>query len=175
MLVRYQCKVSFKSTILYEFIQFLKEKTNLLKKGPSEVTRGEWIFYKTLMDKLKKTTFYRHINYGDYGIIAPGHFIYDVRKDRSANIRYTHDNIWYVVKGSSIKQNGYEQYIELAKDIVDSNYYFDEHFSSGDKDLKKRASNNNKKPGNTPFWNKVGFNHHFEKVLTDLRAIYLSS
>jgi hypothetical protein len=148
--------------------------TNLLKKGPSEVIRGEWVFYNSLMEKLKKEKFNRHINYGDYGIIAPGHFVYDVRRDRSANIRYTHDNVWYVIKGSSIKQNGNDQYITLAKQVVQSDYFFNEHFSDGDRHLTKCASNQTKTAGNTTVWKRVGFNHHFEKVMVDLLASYLA-
>jgi hypothetical protein len=149
-------------------------KTNLLKAGENTVPRGEWTFYKKLVAKLESQEFNRHINYGDYGIIAPGHFKFDFKKmDRSANIRYTHDDIWFVVKGNSIKLNGNEQYIGLAKDIAKSDYYQGEHFSDGDSHLKK-ATLKGGKAGNTTVWKKVGFNHHFAKVMADLRASYLA-
>jgi hypothetical protein len=149
-------------------------KTNLIKTGESTVPRGEWIFYKKLMSKLKVLESNRHINYGDYGIIAPGHFKFDFKKmDRSANIRYTHDDVWFVVKGNSIKLNGNGQYIDLANEIVKSDYYLGEHFSDGDNHLKK-ATLKDGKPGNTTVWKKVGFNHHFAKVMADLSASYLA-
>lgn len=149
-------------------------KTNLLKAGESIVPRGEWIFYNKLVSKIKGQEFNRHINYGDYGIIAPGHFKFDFKKmDRSANIRYTHDDFWFVVKGNSIKLNGNEQYIGLANDIVKSDYYLGEHFSDGDNHLKK-ATLKGGKAGNTTVWKKVGFNHHLAKVMADLGASYLA-
>jgi Beta protein len=149
-------------------------KTNLLKVGESIVPRGEWMFYKELVSKLKKQQFNRHINYGDYGIIAPGHFKFDFKKmDRSANIRYTHDDIWFVVKGNSIKLNGNEQYKDLAKDVIKSDYFLGENFSDGDSHLKKSTIKNGK-AGNTTVWKRVGFNHHFTKVMADLRASYLA-
>jgi hypothetical protein len=149
-------------------------KTNLLKAGESTVPRGEWTFYRKLISKIKEQEFNRHINYGDYGIIAPGHFKFDFKKmDRSANIRYTHDDVWFVVKGNSIKLNGNGQYIGLAKDIVKSDYFLGEHFSDGDSHLKKCTLKDGK-AGNTTVWKKVGFNHHFAKVMADLRASYLA-
>lgn len=151
-------------------------KTSILKSGVSEVPRGEWLFYKMLTGKLANHKFSRHINYGDYGIISPGHFRFDPQKmDRSANIRYTHDNVWYVVKGNSIKINGNDQYYDLAKQIIESEYYFNEHFSNGDRQLMKCAQHQTKTAGNTTVWKKVGFNHHFTKVMRDLSATYLSS
>ena len=150
-------------------------KTQLLQSGENIVPRGEWIFYGKLVTKLKVQEFSRHINYGDYGIIAPGHFKFDFRKmDRSANIRYTHDEDWFVVKGNSIKLNGSEQYIGLAKDIVKSDYFMGERFSDGDNHLKKTTQRGGK-AGNTLVWNRVGFNHHFAKVMRDLSASYLAS
>lgn len=150
-------------------------KTNLLKVGENTIPRGEWIFYKMLVTKVKKQEFNRPINYGDYGIIAPGHFKFDFTKmDRSANIRYTHDDYWFVVKGNSIKLNGNGQYITLAKEIVNSKYYLGENYSNGDSHLKKTTLKNGK-AGNTTVWKKVGFNHHFAKVMADLNANYLSA
>ena len=151
-------------------------KTSALKSGVTEVPRGEWTFYKMLTTKLTRQKFHRHINYGDYGIISPGHFQFDPQKmDRSANIRYTHDTIWYVVKGNSIKLNGNNQYYDLAKQITDSDYYFNEYFSKGDVDLLKYAQHRTKTAGNATVWKRVGFNHHFTKVLSDLSASYLGS
>ncbi|MDB5250670.1 MAG: hypothetical protein JWQ40_5064 [Segetibacter sp.] len=151
-------------------------RTSALKSGVTEVPRGEWKFYKRLTDKLAKQRMNRHINYGDYGIVSPGHFKYDpLKMDRSANIRYTHNMIWYVVKGNSIKLNGNDQYYDLAKQIIDSDYYFNEHFSKGDGHLLKCGQRETKTAGNSTVWKRVGFNHHFTKVMSDLRASYLAS
>lgn len=151
-------------------------KTNLLKQGVNDIPRGEWALYKKLMGKLKNETFKRHINFGDFGIVAPGHFEYDpLRMDRSANIRYTHDNTWYVIKGKSLKIEGHGQYFDLAKKIVlESGYFLGENFSAGDLHLKK-CSDTLTTSGNPTVWNKVAFNHHFSKVLDDLGASYFAA
>ncbi|MBL7733678.1 MAG: beta family protein [Chitinophagaceae bacterium] len=151
-------------------------KTNLLKQGVNEIPRGEWALYNQLVEKLKNKDFERQINYGDYGIVAPGHFEYDpLKMDRSANIRYTHNNSWYVVKGKSLKLEGHAQYFDLAKNIVtESGYFFGENFSAGDLHLKK-CSDGQTTSGNPTVWNKIGFNHHFTKVLKDLNASYFAA
>jgi len=151
-------------------------KTNLLKQGINNVPRGEWALYNKIGDKMNGQDFSRHINYGDYGIVAPGHFEYDpLKMDRSANIRYTHSNGWYVIKGKSLKLEGHAQYFDLAKNIVvESGYFLGENFSAGDLHLKK-CSQSETTSGNPTVWNKVGFNHHFTKVLSDLNASYLAA
>lgn len=151
-------------------------KTNLLKQGVNDVPRGEWALYNQLVEKLGNQDFVRHINYGDYGIVAPGHFEYDpLKMDRSANIRYTHNNNWYVIKGKSLKIEGHAQYFDLAKNIVtESGCFLGENFSAGDLHLKK-CSDAQTTSGNPTVWNKIGFNHHFTKVLKDLSASYLAA
>jgi Beta protein len=151
-------------------------KTNLLKQGVNDIPRGEWALYNQLVEKLGNQDFVRHINYGDYGIVAPGHFEYDpLKMDRSANIRYTYNNNWYVLKGKSLKLEGHAQYFELAKKVVtESGCFLGENFSAGDLHLKK-CSESQTTSGNPTVWNKVGFNHHFTKVLRDLSASYLAA
>jgi hypothetical protein len=148
--------------------------TNLIKVGINEVPRGEWLLYKKILEKQRGQKFERALNYGDYGIVAPGHFEFDPTKmDRSANIRYTHNNIWYVIKGKSLKTEGHGQYFTLAKNISNSRYYLGENFSAGDLHLKQ-CSLKLTSTGSPTVWNKVGFNHHFSKVITDLSASYLA-
>lgn len=149
--------------------------TNRIKIGVNEVRRGEWAFFNKVVEKMKGQDFERHINYGDYGIIAPGHFSFDpLKMDRSANIRYTHNDIWYVIKGQSLKTKGHEQYFDLAKKILTSSFYLGEAFSEGDAYLKKCGLRQTS-TGNPTVWNKVGFNHHFSKVIEDLSASYLAA
>lgn len=149
--------------------------TNRIKVGINEIPRGEWILFNKIIEKLHGENFERPINYGDYGIVAPGHFEYDpLKMDRSANIRYTHNDIWYVVKGKSLKTSGHSQYFELAKDVSDSKYFLGETFCEGDAHIKK-CSLKLTSTGNPTVWNKIGFNHHFSKVIADLSANYLAA
>jgi hypothetical protein len=89
----------------------------------------------------------------------------------SANIKYTHDEIWIIAKGKALKKaSSYLQYISLAGNIVSSKYYFGEKFSEGDYHLAK-CVRKEEKAGSPSTWNWVGNNHHFTKVILDLFAI----
>jgi Beta protein len=89
---------------------------------------------------------------------------------RSANIRYTHDDIWYVIKGKALKKSeDYKQYVIQATEILNSQYYMGETFSEGDTHLKK-CSKGETTPGSPTVWSWVGNNHHFTKVVSDLFA-----
>jgi len=143
--------------------------TNLIKPGVNLVPRNEWKFYNLLLEKLKAEPHNRPINYGDYSMVAPGYVEFDPTKmSRSANIRYTHNDIWYVIKGKALKKSvDFKQYIAQATTILNSEYYFGETFSQGDAHLKK-CSKGETTSGNPTVWNWVGNNHHFTKVVSDL-------
>lgn len=144
--------------------------TGKLKEGFHEVVRGDWKLFKAVSLKMRQLDIIRPINYGDYSMIAPGHFIYDpVTMQTSANIRYTHNDVWLVVKGKSLKITGYDQYFTQSAEIVSSNYYHGENYSEGDKHLYN-CSIRNTKTGNAQVWKWVGNNHHITKVVNDLFA-----
>ncbi|MGN6265391.1 MAG: beta family protein [Ginsengibacter sp.] len=147
--------------------------TNLIKVGVNQIPRNEWKLYKELIKKLKIESFDRKLNYGDYSIVAPGHFEFDPTKmSRSANIRYTHDDIWYVVKGKALKKSeDFKQYVSQATGILNSIFYLGEKFSKGDEHIKK-CSKGETTPGSPTVWNWIGNNHHFTKVVSDLFANY---
>ena len=136
-------------------------------KGPVElVPRNEWNLYKKIMQILSQKTFNRLINYGDYSMVSPKYIEFDPTKmSTSANIRYTHNDIWVVVKGKALKKAiDWQQYFTQAKNIVESKYYMGENYSFGDLHLKKCSKRN------PNIWNTVGNNHHFTKVVMDLFA-----
>lgn len=149
--------------------------TGLIKVGANQIPRNEWKFYNKLVEKLMVSNNYRAINYGDYSIVAPGYFEYDPTKmSRSANIRYSHNDFWYVIKGKALKKSeDYKQYVEQATQILKSKYYFGEVFSEGDLHIKK-CTKGQTTPGSPTVWNWVGHNHHFTKVVSDLYASSLS-
>ncbi len=144
-------------------------QTGILQKGINYIPRNDWKLYllvhNKIFDKQKIS-----VNFGDYGIVAPGYFAFDPQKmSRSANIRYTLDDIWFVLKGSALKdKEGFQQYVTQAMEITNESFYFGENFSYGDGYLKKTCSGN--KTGNPTIWNGVGNNHHFTKVVADLFA-----
>jgi hypothetical protein len=145
--------------------------TNLLEKGLSTIPRNDWKFYTSLIDKIDLQKLDIQINFGDYGIVASGYFEFDPRKmSRSANIRYTHNNVWFISKGSKLKKSeDFKQYLAQTQEIVKSKYYLGETFSAGDTHIKKCAEGI-VSTGNPTVWNWVGNNHHFTKVVSDLVA-----
>lgn len=139
-------------------------------KGPfAIIPRNEWAFYKSLTKKMRAKSINKKINYGDYSIVAPGYFEFDPSKmSSSANIKYTHDLVWYVTKGKALKKKGdNQQYFGLAKSIIDSKYFLGKEYSLGDAHIQKCA-NKRTTAGSPGVWNWVGNNHHFTKVVRDL-------
>jgi len=139
-------------------------------KGPTMVIpRNDWQVYKLVRTKLYQENILRPINYGDYGIVSPAYFEFDpVRMSRSANIKYTHDDTWFVTKGTKLKKSvDYDQYFGQAKEITKSKYYLGTAYSAGDTHLDQCAAGKTKH-GSPTVWNWVGNNHHFTKVVADL-------
>jgi hypothetical protein len=142
-----------------------------IKNEVELVPRNDWKLYKIVSQKLKETSFGRVINFGDYSIVSAGHFEFDPKiMSISANIRYTHNDAWFVVKGRALKKRpDWQQYYSQADMIVKSKYYLGASFSFGDGHLRKCASRLTT-TGNANVWIQMGTNHHFTKVLTDLFA-----
>lgn len=133
------------------------------------VPRNDWKLFKAVMQGLKETDYNRSINFGDYSIVSAAYFEFDPKvMSISANIRYTHNDMWFVVKGKALKKRpDWQQYYDQAETIVRSKYYLGENFSFGDGHLRK-CSSRLTTTGNPNIWIQMGTNHHFTKVLMDL-------
>lgn len=142
--------------------------TGKLKEGQQQIPRGDWSLYKTVVSKLVASGMQAQINFGDYSIVAPGHFTYDpIKMQTSANIRYTHNNSWLVIKGKSLKLYGYNQYFDISRTIKNSTFFLGQNYSEGDNHLFK-CSPGVTTTGNPQTWKWVGNNHHITKVVNDL-------
>jgi hypothetical protein len=143
--------------------------TGKIKATVSQIPRYDWMFFKSIRTKLRSKPFARQINFGDYSIVASTYLKFDPRKmSSSANIRYTLDDHWLVLKGKALKTSeDFKQYVSQAKEIVKSGFFMGEKFSAGDNHFLK-CIKGEVKPGNSTVWNWVGNNHHFTKVLSDL-------
>jgi hypothetical protein len=141
--------------------ELVKDKTNY-------IPRNEWKLYLNVVDSLAVETFNRPINYGDYSIVAPGHFEFDRRRmQTSAKMIYTLTDDYVFLKGESLKKKGFRQYINQASEIVCADYFMGEQFSAGDRELKDCYANQTK-TGTATIWNWVGNNHHITKIVKDL-------
>ncbi len=110
--------------------------------------------------------------FGDYCIANPYMVDIDPRMmQMSANIRYTVDNGFLILKGRSIKKSGWEQLFTLAENLVKSHYYSGREFSWGDQFIYDCA-NKNEGPGNAEIWRRVGTNHHLNYIIKNLSSLY---
>ncbi|WCT11562.1 beta family protein [Mucilaginibacter jinjuensis] len=142
----------------------------LVKKEINYFPRHEWVLYGQIAEEMHGKSFYREINYGDYSIVAPGHFDFDpIRMTTAAKMIYTTTENYIFLKGKSLKNKGFRQYIDQASEIVNADYYLGEQFSAGDWQLK-RCCTDQKNTGTATTWNWVGNNHHITKVVNDLFA-----
>ncbi|MFT3793777.1 beta family protein [Flavobacterium sp.] len=143
--------------------------TGQVEKGENYIIRNDWKLYKHIIAKLSPEPYNRPINFGDYGVVSPGYFQYDpVKMSRSANIRYTLNESWFVIKGSALKNSSdYEQYVTQAEKITSQAFFLGEGFSLGDKRLKDCCEGYDT-AGSPTVWNWAGNCHHFTKVVYDL-------
>ena len=145
-----------------------------VKKSPTTIRRSEWLLYKMLIANLQKTKTRLPV-FGDYGINYPSVDLVDWRKVKpSAKIKYTADNSWFIVKGSNVLDNKFEQYRDLCQTVIDSPHYSGAGFSHGDKYIADCARGIGK-TGNLTTWCMVGMNHHLKKVVADIASFFGSS
>lgn len=141
-----------------------------VKSGSNNIERGEWILWSELLGQ--KSTIGRMPTFGDYAINYPqlsdG---YDpITMDTSANIRYTSDDYWLILKGKGLKKAGYDQFFSLSKLLTKLPEYMGESFSTGDKYIKD-CSDRKANKGNTTTWRFVGTNHHLVFVGNQIASL----
>jgi len=145
-------------------------KPDKIKKEINYFPRHEWTLYGQIVEQMTGKPFFREVNFGDYSIVAPGHFDFDpIRMNTAAKMIYTTTESYIFLKGKSLKHKGFRQYIDQASEIVNADYYLGEQFSAGDWQLK-RCCTDQKNTGTATTWNWVGNNHHITKVVNDLFA-----
>ncbi len=128
------------------------------------ISRGEWKLWTGMLEKPRRY----QPNFGDYTVVNPLPFEMDPRLMRmGAKVKYTTTDSWLIVKGRGIKGNGFEQFRELSKQIMELKDYCGPEFSWGD-DYIKKCAEGTEGPGNQTTWVRVGVNHHMEFVLDQL-------
>lgn len=84
------------------------------------------------------------IDFGDYSIVSPDYSEINIDPRMMPNVmtaRMTYSTIdsYYVIRGVSLKQGGYEQYFEIAKKIVGKPFYRGPDYSWGDGFLSEKS------------------------------------
>jgi len=142
-----------------------------MKQGQTLLNRSEWLLYKRIVEVLAAQN-YRLPTFGDYCINHPEISAVDMRFVKPyAQIRYTAENSWLIVKGTNVRDNGFEQYRDLCRTITKSIYYLGKDFSFGDEyiaDCAKGHANT----GTLTTWRMVGTSHHIKKVVVDISRFF---
>jgi len=139
-------------------------------KGTHQIPRADWaLFLATRQSAALKG---EKLVYGDYGISHVTAFDEDPRLLKmSANLRYTHWDKWFVIKGKSVKDFGFGQYRDICKVLVLLPIYMKAAFSHGDQNYSDVAANPATGPGNATHWRRDATNHHIHVVLHQVASL----
>lgn len=150
------CATSFPKTI------------DVKRNSIGEIERTEWVLWKEIVDRKDKIK--RIPVFGDYNISNPSLIEFDPQTMQlGGKIKYTHDDVYIIFKGSSFKINGREQMHNISKQVVLHAKYMGEDFSWGDEYIAK-CSRHEVSKGNPTTWVKVGVNHHISFVTSQIAS-----
>ncbi|WP_213996150.1 MULTISPECIES: beta family protein [Tepidanaerobacter] len=143
------------------------ENLSLVQSNSVEyIARSEWNIWKYIYDHKNKIK--RMPWYSDYAISNPGLLEIDPRiMMMSANIRYTAEDNFVIVKGTNVKKNGWGQIHDLCKALINMKEYAGQNFSWGDEYIYQCASGS-ANTGNAEIWRRIGTNHHISFVVNQL-------
>lgn len=89
----------------------------------------------------------------------------------SANIRYTSSVNWVIMRGRSLVDHGYEQYLGLARLLTKVKDFAGKNFSKGDQYIADKGNDMNAKgTGNPTTWLRAGINHHISFVVDQIKT-----
>jgi hypothetical protein len=144
--------------------------TGLRPSDSSLIDRAEWRLWLDLWRRRRDLT--RRPTYGDYGISHPEPAEVDYRVMRpSASVRYTAEDDWLVLKGRNLRDNGFGQFYEVCRDLIERPEYSGARFSWGDSYIYECAAERTG-PGNLTTWRKVGTSHHLAFASRQLATLY---
>lgn len=119
---------------------------------------------QTVYQKVAATIPLGNLWFADYATLSPVHVDLDWRllnKVMGPKALYALEDTWFVVRGGpfSTQEDGYEQYYDLAAEIVALEEFSGTEFSIGDSYIQARADRN-PKPGSPGSWIRACVNHH---------------
>lgn len=128
------------------------------------IERTEWLLWRRLRQRADALP--RLPVFSDYVIEHP-----DLAEDIdprflriSAQLRYTSDEEWLILKGRNVRDFGYDQFRSLCSTLVGRTEYRGRSFSWGDTYIDDCAHNNDG-PGNPTKWRQAGTSHHLAVVI----------
>jgi len=136
-------------------------------QGEARVTRADWDVWRSLAinrgDELP-----RKPAFSDYAVQHPEPEEVDPRLMRmSAAARYATPTEWLIIKKKNVRDHGFEQFHEIAADLISRAEYRGAEFSAADKAIEGCATKATG-PGNATTWRRIATNHHLATVLDQI-------
>lgn len=149
------------------------EQLNIESGEDMTYKRYDILIFKKLIEKFKSTKLNGKIQYSDYGVTKFTETELDFSKMRYGilpKVKYTTETQYIVKKGEKDRINNIltRSYIDIAKEIINSPYYYGEEFSYGDKCIYEKANVTNGKPGGATQWVTYCANHHLTVLMEQL-------
>lgn len=156
-------------TLTFAGTGFPPDLSDVSASSVSTIPRSEWVVWQSLVGP--SSTITRRPSLGDYGISHPAAVEIDPRVMKmSANLRYTTDTDWLILKGRNVRDHGFEQFHELCRQLIARTEYKGAGFSWGDREINDCAARTTN-PGNATTWRKVGTNHHLTLVVGQIASL----
>lgn len=128
----------------------------------SKISRSELEIWESLVSNPSRIK--RLPSFADYAIAHPSLEEIDPRVMRmSANLRYTTDRYWLILRGRDVRRYGYEQFHALCHTLTLHAEYSGPSYSWGDVRIEKCAKKE-VGPGNATTWRQIGTTHHLTLV-----------
>jgi hypothetical protein len=130
--------------------------------------RADWALWRGLVSGTQKPK--RLPTFGDYAIQHPELVEYDPITMRvSPNIRYASGDVWLILRGKSVKAQGWEQVYGLARELVKRPEFRGAEHCWGCGYISRTAQREEKTGGGT-VWRRVGTVHHLTTVIEQLSS-----
>ncbi len=141
------------------------------------VDRYDIKIYTKLLEDQSLAHVSSRLLYSDYGVTKYTDTEIDFSKMKYPvlpKVRYTTENAYWILKGkrNHLSKEWVKGYIELAKEVCKSEYFYGKNFSFGDLEIYKKAYElEGIGPGNNTNWVTISANHHIAVVTEQLSMI----
>jgi hypothetical protein len=139
-------------------------------KQEQVIARLEWVVYNKIKNDIKDI----NLIYGDYGIISPNYSDSDfdvrlIQNVASPKLFYTTLNEIHIFRGGAFKSHprGRYQYFDLAKKLVNKNYFRGQYYSYGDSFIFDKSKNIGS-PSSQGHWYQMLNNSHMTYIFSIL-------
>ena len=149
------------------------EQLNINSGDDIAYKRFDILIFKKIVENFKNSKLNGKIQYSDYGVTKFTETEHDFSKMKYGilpKVKYTTKTQYIVKKGEKDRRNNIftRSYNDIAREIVNSEYYFGQQYSYGDKCIYDKATEPNAGPGNSQQWVTYCANHHFTVLMEQL-------